>query len=274
MEKYFNEKFKNEFDYLCNVIDDDKYHKVGLLPKNELCRYSDIRPYEYNNVEIDSDKKFINASWIHLPHYFYFIASQGPIEKTIEDFLSMCIKYEVQLIVMLCNVEEEGKEKCAKYWDRKFENYEVSKRVETTVITQGILLRRLTIKKEKEKLEKDIDQIQFTCWDDHEGLNYEYFEKIIKIINYVDMYKKDNPNSPIIIHCSAGVGRTGTFICLYMIYKELYEQMVNKSTSEIKFSIMNLVRKIKEMRIYSVENEDQYIMLYMFANYLLLNNNI
>jgi protein tyrosine phosphatase len=274
LEKYFNEKFKNEFDYLCNVIDEDKYHKVGLLPKNELCRYSDIRPYEYNNVEIDSDKKFINASWIHLPHYFYFIASQGPIEKTIEDFLSMCIKYEVQLIVMLCNVEEEGKEKCAKYWDRKFENYEVSKRVETTVITQGILLRRLTIKKEKEKLEKDIDQIQFTCWDDHEGLNYEYFEKIIKIINYVDMYKKDNPNSPIIIHCSAGVGRTGTFICLYMIYKELYEQMVNKSTSEIKFSIMNLVRKIKEMRIYSVENEDQYIMLYMFANYLLLNYNI
>lgn len=274
MEKYFNEKFKNEFDYLCNVIDEDKYHKVGLLPKNELCRYSDIRPYEYNNVEIDSDKKFINASWIHLPHYFYFIASQGPIEKTIEDFLSMCIKYEVQLIVMLCNVEEEGKEKCAKYWDRKFENYEVSKRVETTVITQGILLRRLTIKKEKEKLEKDIDQIQFTCWDDHEGLNYEYFEKIIKIINYVDMYKKDNPNSPIIIHCSAGVGRTGTFICLYMIYKELYEQMANKSTSEIKFSIMNLVRKIKEMRIYSVENEDQYIMLYMFANYLLLNYNI
>ena len=274
MEKYFKEKFKNEFDYLSNVIDDDKYHKVGLLPKNELCRYSDIRPYEYNNVEIDSDKKFINASWIHLPHYFYFIASQGPIEKTIEDFLSMCIKYEVQLIVMLCNVEEEGKEKCAKYWDRKFENYEVSKRVETTVITQGILLRRLTIKKEKEKLEKDIDQIQFTCWDDHEGLNYEYFEKIIKIINYVDMYKKDNPNSPIIIHCSAGVGRTGTFICLYMIYKELYEQMVNKSTSEIKFSIMNLVRKIKEMRIYSVENEDQYIMLYMFANYLLLNYNI
>lgn len=274
MEKYFNEKFKNEFDYLCNVIDDDKYHKVGLLPNNKLCRYSDIRPYEYNNVEIDSDKKFINASWIHLPHYFYFIASQGPIEKTIEDFLSMCIKYEVQLIVMLCNVEEEGKEKCAKYWDRKFENYEVSKRVETTVITQGILLRRLTIKKEKEKLEKDIDQIQFTCWDDHEGLNYEYFEKIIKIINYVDMYKKDNPNSPIIIHCSAGVGRTGTFICLYMIYKELYEQMANKSTSEIKFSIMNLVRKIKEMRIYSVENEDQYIMLYMFANYLLLNYNI
>ena len=186
----------------------------------------------------------------------------------------MCIKYEVQLIVMLCNVEEEGKEKCAKYWYRKFENYEVSKRVETTVITKGILLRRLTIKKEKEKLEKDIDQIQFTCWDDHEGLNYEYFEKIIKIINYVDMYKKDNPNSPIIIHCSAGVGRTGTFICLYMIYKELYEQMENKSTSEIKFSIMNLVRKIKEMRIYSVENEDQYIMLYMFANYLLLNYNI
>ena len=246
---------------------------MGLLPTNELCRYGDIRPYEYNYIEIKSEKIFINASWIHMPYPSYFIATQGPLEQTIEDFLLMCIEYDVQFIVMLCNVEEDGKEKCAKYWDRKFTNYEVVKRKETTIIDEGILLRKLAIKKEKENLVKNIDQIQFTCWDDHEGLNPDYFDKIIKIIEYVEIYKKDRPNSPVIVHCSAGVGRTGTFICLYNIYKELTEQLMNKNTTEIKFSIMNLVRKIKEMRMYSVENEDQYGMLYMFANYILLKNN-
>ena len=208
-----------------------------------------------------------------MPHPFYFIATQGPLEKTIEDFLLMCIEYDVQFIVMLCNVEEEGREKCAKYWDRKFTNYEVLKRIESTILKEGIILRRLKIKKEKDNLEKNIDQIQFTCWDDHKGLNYEYFEKIREIINEVDMYKQHQPNSPIVVHCSAGVGRTGTFICLYMIYKEVLEQILDKNKTEIKFSIMNLVRKIKEMRLYSVENEYQYTMLYMFANYLLLKYN-
>ena len=273
LEKYYNEKFEKEFDYLYYTIDEDRYHLVGLVKKNELCRYIDIRPYDYNYVEIKSEPKFINASWIHMPHPFYFIATQGPLEKTIEDFLSMCIEYDVQFIVMLCNVEEEGREKCAKYWDRKFTNYEVLKRIESTILKEGIILRRLKIKKEKDNLEKNIDQIQFTCWDDHKGLNYEYFEKIREIINEVDMYKQHQPNSPIVVHCSAGVGRTGTFICLYMIYKEVLEQILDKNKTEIKFSIMNLVRKIKEMRLYSVENEYQYTMLYMFANYLLLKYN-
>lgn len=273
LQKYFKEKYKKEFDYLKYSIDKDRYHRVGLVPKNEFCRYSDIRPYDYNCVEIKSESKFINASWIDMPYPSFFIATQGPLEKTVEDFLSMCIEYDVQFIVMLCNVEEEGKKKCAKYWDRKFTNYEVLKRIETTILKEGILLRRLKIKKEKENIEKIIDQIQFTCWDDHEGLDYEYFEKIILIIDEIEKYKNDNLNSPIIVHCSAGVGRTGTFICLFMIYKELKEQLKNNKNTEIKFSIMNLVRKIKEMRIYSVENEDQYAMLYMFANYLLVKYN-
>lgn len=243
------------------------------MQNNKFCRYSDIRPYEDNLVEIKSGNKFINASWIHMPHLYYFIAAQGPLENTIEDFLEMCINYDVQFIVMLCNLKEKDKEKCAKYWDRKFTNYEVPKRKETKVLDEEILLRKLIIKKDKENLGKNIDQIQFTCWDDHKGLSNQFFERIIRIIEYIDMYKNKKPNSPIVIHCSGGVGRTGTFICLYMIYEELIEQLKNKYIIDIKFSIMNLVRKIKEMRMYSVENQDQYDSLYKFADYLLLKYN-
>ncbi len=211
-----------------------------------------------------------------MPSPFYFIATQGPLEETVEDFLSMCIQYDVQFIVMLCNLIEEDKEKCAKYWDRKFINHEVLKRVETSYVSEdrSLLLRKLNIVKEKENEGKNIDQIQFIGWDDHEGLTNEYYDKIILIIDYIDTYKKDNPDSPIIIHCSAGVGRTGTFICMYMIYQELKEQILNKNLTEIKISIMNLVRKIKEMRMYSVENEKQYAVLYHFADYILLKYNV
>ena len=211
-----------------------------------------------------------------MPSPFYFIATQGPLEETVEDFLSMCIQYDVQFIVMLCNLIEEDKEKCAKYWDRKFINHEVLKRVETSYVSEdrSLLLRKLNIVKEKENEGKNIDQIQFIGWDDHEGLTNEYYDKIILIIDYIDTYKKDNPDSPIIIHCSAGVGRTGTFICMYMIYQELKEQILNKNLTEIKISIMNLVRKIKEMRMYSVENENQYAVLYHFADYILLKYNV
>jgi len=208
-----------------------------------------------------------------MPHSCYFISTQGPLENTIEDFLSMCITYDVEFIIMLCNLEEKDKEKCAKYWDRKFTNYEVSKRQETKVLTEGILLRKLIIKNGKENLEKKIDQIQLLCWDDHKGLDNEYFEEIITIIEAIDIYKKKNQNSPIVVHCSGGVGRTGTFICLYNIFKELLEQLKNKNVIDIKFSIMNLVRKIKEMRMHSVENQAQYASLYNFANYLLLKYN-
>lgn len=104
-------------------------------------------------------------------------------------------------------------------------------------------------------------------------MDNEYFEEIITIIEAIDIYKKKNQNSPIVVHCSGGVGRTGTFICLYNIYKELIEQLKNKNVIDIKFSIMNLVRKIKEMRMHSVENQAQYASLYNFANYLLLKYN-
>lgn len=187
----------------------------------------------------------------------------------------MLIEYDVQFIVMLCDVEENGKEKCAKYWDNKgLKNFRIEKRIETTAVDENLFLRRLAIKGLKDKnIEKKIDQIQFIEWEDHEGLTCEYFEKIINMIKLVDKYKKDNASVPVVVHCSAGVGRTGTFICLYNLYHEIMEQIIDKEIKEIKFSIMNLVRKVKEMRMISVENENQYHLLYLFANYILFKYN-
>ena len=75
------------------------------------------------------------------------------------------------------------------------------------------------------------------------------------------------------VHCSAGVGRTGTFIAMYYLEKEIKIQIKNKYDI-IKFSIFNLVRKLKEMRLYLVQNSSQYKFIYEFARHLLQKYNV
>ena len=224
------------------IIDLNEVYQNRLDKENKFCRYSEVRTYKDNKVEINSDNGYINASWIHIPYHKSFIATQGPLESTIEDFWEMCYSYDIKVIVMLCKLDENYKEKCANYWDTNIKNFTI---------------------------EKIIYQIHFTCWADHSIPDNSYNE-IINIINIVDKLKEDKP---VVVHCSAGIGRTGTFISVYNLYHEILKQINNKNINELKFSIMNLVRKLKEMRLYLVENQTQYDFLYQFVNLVLLKNN-
>ena len=265
--------------------------------ENKFCRYSEVRTYKDNKVEINSKNGYINASWIHIPYHKSFIATQGPLESTIGDFWEMCYSYNVKVIVMLCKLDENYKEKCANYWDTNLKNYIIQKTSETIQLNDGLRMRKFRIirkdnnkdnnKENKEinnnyiinnnniynnnnkDIGKDIIQIHFTCWPDHSIPESAYY-KIIDIIHMVDKYKGGNP---VVVHCSAGIGRTGTFISLYNLYHEITDQINNLKIKEIRFSIMNLVRKLKEMRLYLVESENQYTFLYQFVNLFLKQNN-
>ena len=248
----------------------DKYHKKRLDFQNKLCRYSDIITYRDNRVKLFTQDGFINASWIHMPSINSFIATQGPLKYTVEDFWEMIFNNDVKIIVMLCNLVENNSEKCANYWEENISKYEIIKTSNDTPIDQGLIVRRFQLYNKKNYESKNIIQIHLTTWNDHTAPSSNYY-KIIKIINLVDKCKQ---NSPVVVHCSAGVGRTGTFLSIYNLYHEILGQINNKYTREIKFSIMNLVRKLKEMRMFLVENEEQYIFLYEFAILFLNENNI
>ena len=253
------------------MIEDDDVHQYHLDKSNNLLRYGDIRTYFYNHVNLDSGNKYINASWIHIPLPGAFIATQGPIPKTIEDFWIMCCQYDVDIIVMLCKLKEKNVEKCAKYWDTKNMHHFDVKMVKEEYLDKGIDLRKFQlIDVYTKKTIKYVHQIHLTCWEDHTALSTDYFDKIIKIIELVD---NNSNKKPVVVHCSAGVGRTGTFISLYNLYHEIIGQISNEKINFIEFSVFNLVRKIKELRMYMVENINQYILLYQFIDYLLYNCN-
>ena len=268
-----NQKSKNcynEFSFLYKIIDSDIKHKSHLDLNNGNCRYSDIITYQDNKVNLYSTKNYINASWIHMPLPFNFIATQGPMPHTIEDFWTMCYENNIEIIIMLCNLKENNVEKCADYWNFKNMKYFEVKRLNKSD-EEGLVIRPLQLYNKMNKSTLNIIQFQLIYWDDHNALSESNFNKIIKLINSVDKYRK---GKPAIVHCSAGVGRTGTFICMYNLYHEITQQIFyDKESNEIVFSLFNLVRKIKEMRILSVENQRQFALLYDFADYLLQKYN-
>lgn len=135
------------------------------------------------------------------------------------------------------------------------------------------VIRNLTLINNQTKEEKKIIQIHFKGWPDHgipdkddEGI----LQAFIEMNKIVDENKKDGP---IIVHCSAGVGRTGTFISMYFLEKEIRNQLNDPKVKNIKVNIFNFVRKLKEMRLYLVQSDLQYYYIYIFVNYLLNNLN-
>ena len=272
LKEFMEKNAIKEFNYLKSVIDDDQNHKLRLEQSNKYCRYSSIITYKDNRVVLHSTNRYINASWIHIPLFKYFIATQGPLPHTIIDFWTMCDDYNISLIVMLCNLKENNVDKCADYWHVQNLGHLRIKLLEEKEDQKGIFIRRISLFNKLKKKEKIFIQIHLTYWEDHKALDGGYFNKIIRIIQIIDGAKKKS-NNPCVVHCSAGVGRTGTFISLYNLYHEIMQQIFVTNNEVIAFSIFNLVRKMKEMRIFSIENENQFLLIYDFADYILCNYN-
>jgi len=266
----FNDaNISKEYEIFEEYIDFDPDHEKNLHSGNFILdRYSDIKSYQHNIVNISSGNGYINASPINIMTNKYFISTQGPKNETVEDFWTMVDEHNCNVIVMLCKEKEGFAEKCATYWDskRKMQNYQIQ--VKSFKNENYYIIRNITLINNYTKVEKNIKQIHLTCWPDHgvpdtrDGIIFDVFSQMIK---FADENKKDGP---IVVHCSAGVGRTGTFISMYILEKEIIKQ-INDNRKEIKFNIFNLVRKVKEMRLFSVQTVSQYQFIYLFVNYLL-----
>ena len=254
------EKIYFEYMTLSNIIDNEQNHFYQLSKHHSKNRYTDIRTYEYNKVPLQT-KEYINASFIHIPYENSFISTQGPIEDSIDDFWEMIFEYDSKIIIMLCNEIEGGRKKCSEYWKSKNSIFKIEYKEEKK---KDLIIRDITIT--KDKISKKVTQIQYKGWPDHGIPRIE--EAYDSFIYMIDFIIKNNNNCPVVTHCSAGVGRTGTFLSIYNLAIEIDRK---KNDKIIEFSIFNVVRKLKEMRMYLVQNDLQYFFVYQFIQ-IYLNN--
>ena len=183
----------------------------------------------------------------------------------------MVYENKSNVIVMLCNLVEAGRIKCENYWEEKMNKFEV--KVEKEEKRNLYIIRLIRLKNKINNEERYVYQIHFIGWPDY-GIpdisDGKIFITFSEMNRYIDNFNINR--NPIIVHCSAGVGRTGTFICMYLIEKEILYQIQNKF-DVIRINVFNLVRKIKEMRMYMVQTLIQYNFLYAFIKYLLDTKN-
>uniref|UniRef100_A0A665UFE6 protein-tyrosine-phosphatase n=1 Tax=Echeneis naucrates TaxID=173247 RepID=A0A665UFE6_ECHNA len=203
-----------------NFVDPKEYNYPGLVRKN---RYKTILPNTHSRVilkSLDEDDfltTYINANYLNgyggVEHAY--IATQGPTVNTVGDFWRMVWQERCPIIVMITNLEEKN-EKCAEYWPEDTVTHEG---IEITVVmvTQedDYSLRVFTLKQRR------LQQYWYTSWPDQK--TPDKAPPLLELVQEVERAREEAPPSsgPIIVHCSAGIGRTGCFIATSILCKQL-----------------------------------------------------
>ncbi|XP_046436944.1 uncharacterized protein LOC124188392 isoform X3 [Daphnia pulex] len=262
-----NYELSKEYEMVKSLTDKMATCTVAQLPENRVKnRYSDILPYDHSRVKLTTVPPlldYINASFISdYAGNRAYIASQGPKPSTIGDFWLMCFEQNVKVIVALTMLEERGKIKCAQYWPStescEFGDFYV--KLTKEVIGDDYTTRDFLVSKISSNgsiAPKFIKQMHFTVWPDFGCPEYpEQLVNFIQAMRKESIYLNDKyrVNSPIVVHCSAGVGRTGTLIALDL----LMEQARCKKIVDIVHTVL----KLRKDRDRMVQTEGQYHFLY------------
>ncbi|XP_026223738.1 tyrosine-protein phosphatase non-receptor type 18 [Anabas testudineus] len=233
--------------------------EAGALKENiKKNRYKDILPYDQSRVLLSllttkSDSDYINASFIKgVTADNKYIASQGPLSSTVIDFWRMIWQHDVKVIVMACREVEMGKKKCECYWapfhqSAAFGPFTVSNQEETIHTVNFIheLFSLLLL-----QTSRSLIQYQFLSWPDHD-IPYE----ATGVLDLLERARNSQGThtSPVLIHCSAGCGRTGVICALDYIHDLLVTKQI---TSD--FSIKKIVLELRRQRPAAVQTKDQY----------------
>ena len=178
--------------------------------------------------------------------------------NTFADFWKMMWEKNCSIICMITNVLEKGRVKCDQYWpDEGFKQYGAIQVTHLHTISLAFYTKRVfTIKlrsngKKRCNAERLVHQFHFTDWPDH-GVPYY----IMPVLAFIKQSARANPEmaGPIVVHCSAGVGRTGT----YIVIEAMMKQILDKGT----VNIHSFLKHIRHQRNYLVQTEEQFIFIY------------
>ncbi|XP_067124638.1 receptor-type tyrosine-protein phosphatase mu-like isoform X3 [Centruroides vittatus] len=232
---------------------------VAKKPENiTKNRYGNLLPYDDNRVILKSmpdanSSDYINASYIDgYNRVREYIATQGPKENTISDFWRMVWQENSSVIVMVTSLVENGKNKCAKYWpDDSICHDDLEILLSHTESCMDFIVRTILIRKTSIGETRRVKHYQFLDWPDHKVPT-----SASSLLILIRRMRSENPNveSPIIVHCSAGIGRSGTFIVL--------DALLQQTEREKQINILSFVHKMRTQRIDMVQNLEQYIFIH------------
>ncbi|XP_052064448.1 receptor-type tyrosine-protein phosphatase alpha-like [Mytilus californianus] len=234
-----------------------KAHQKENLQKN---RFKTTFPYDHTRVVLEpgheTSSDYINANYVDgFEKERCYIASQGPLKDTISDHWKMIWQNNTRKIIMLTNLVECTNRKCERYWPDGGKPITYGNLV-LTLLTEkeraAYITREIKVEDETTKENRCIIQYHFTAWPDHGTPDPLYLVLFHKHV--IADHSPTQHNGPLLVHCSAGIGRTGTYIGLDALYKE------GSSTGFV--DVVKFVKKMRYSRMNMVQTAEQYVCLH------------
>ncbi|XP_063078995.1 tyrosine-protein phosphatase non-receptor type 14-like [Engraulis encrasicolus] len=267
---------------------------TATLPDNaERNRSRDVLPYEENRVELiphkDNNTGYINASHIKVSvcgEEWHYIATQGPLANTAQDFWQMVWEQGVNVIAMVTAEEEGGKTKSHRYWPKlgskhnsaTHGKFKVTSKFRTDsgcYATSGLKVRHLASGQER-----TVWHLQYTDWpqggqaQEHHIQGFlSYLEEIQSVRRHTNsMLEASSPLSsqpsrpPLVVHCSAGIGRTGVVM--------LSELMISCLEHNERVEVPVMLHTLRYQRMLLVQTASQYQFVYQVLIQFLKNSRL
>ncbi|KAJ8288502.1 hypothetical protein COCON_G00011610 [Conger conger] len=241
-------------------------YKVAKFPENRnRNRYRDVSPYDHSRVKLEnSENDYINASLVVVEEaQRNYILTQGPLRNTCGHFWLMIWEQRTKAVIMLNRVIEKGLEKCAQYWptqeeremsfrDTRFVVTLLSEDVKSYYTTRVLQLLNLSTGESRE-----IFHFHYTTWPD-----FGVPESPASFLNFLFKVRESGSlatdHGPSVVHCSAGIGRSGTFslvdTCLVLMGKRRDPSSVD---------IQKVLLDMRKYRMGLIQTPDQLRFSYM-----------
>ncbi|XP_052077938.1 receptor-type tyrosine-protein phosphatase T-like isoform X2 [Mytilus californianus] len=261
LKKYIQKRqrhgeLEDEYKSIPNVAEHPTTHALskGNMPKN---RFKTTLPYDHTRVILQSGggSDYINANYIDgFEKERCYIACQGPIKTTVGDHWKMIWQENIYQIVMLTNLVDGIKNKCEQYWpagDKQMVQGNLILRLNVEKKRTAYVTREITIEEKKSGKKRKVTQYHFAAWPDHGTPDPLY---LVLFHRHVISDTKAGHSGPLLVHCSAGIGRTGTYIAL--------DALLDEGRTTKFLDIFKFLKKMRYSRMKMIQTSDQYVCLH------------